>query len=265
MPLSFGFGRSSTFKKKGGISSPTEVTNLKAWYKADGVGPLKSGNFTAASADGDLLTGWQDSSGNGIHLGLGYSSANPIFKTGANGLNGLPGVYLNGNACFYGYSALFTDALTAFAVVKYDSAATRGWVLDATNGGFPYHLAIEQNNNKTGLFVGANGYSSTTASTTNAQIISFAMGPIVSNQNVASNTMYRVNKTTSALTAYSSNNPIGAFPDYTGRTGNFWLGSAASKVLPMTGMVYEYIFYNRKLSETEMLDVENYLSSKWGI
>lgn len=63
----------------------TEITDLKAWYKADEIGGL---------SDGDPVTTWSDSSGNSVDLSQ-TGSARPTYKTSI--INGLPVVRFDGS------------------------------------------------------------------------------------------------------------------------------------------------------------------------
>lgn len=83
--------------------SPSDVTGLEMWYKAD----------VLAYNNGDSVTAWADSSGNGRNLT--NSGTAPKFTT--NYSNGKPTVTFNGsNALICNLTSTFSSGMTVFGV-----------------------------------------------------------------------------------------------------------------------------------------------------
>jgi hypothetical protein len=87
--------------------SPPSLSGLQLWLHADAL----------SLSDGDPVSSWTDSSGNGRHATQGTSGARPIYKTSI--LNGQPVVRFDGvdDYLFLGnLSAAFPSAATLFVV-----------------------------------------------------------------------------------------------------------------------------------------------------
>lgn len=67
----------------GGAFSPSDISGLKLWVKADSL----------SASDGGLISSWTDSSGQGNHA-TASGTARPTYKTGI--INGLPVLRFNG-------------------------------------------------------------------------------------------------------------------------------------------------------------------------
>lgn len=103
--LSSGGGGSSAF-------TPTDLSGLKLWLKADSL----------SLNDGDPVSTWTDSSGNG-NDGAGSLTARPLYKTGV--YNSLPMVRGDGSNDFLTVSrnaGLEPNAVTIFAVFRASSS-----------------------------------------------------------------------------------------------------------------------------------------------
>lgn len=68
--------------------TPASIASLYIWLKSTAGLFQDSGFVTPASADGDLVGGWQDQSGNARHFTQSDANQVPVLKTGI--LNGLP-------------------------------------------------------------------------------------------------------------------------------------------------------------------------------
>ena len=74
--------------------SPTDLTNLLAWYKADGALWQDSARTIPVALDGDPVGAWDDESGNGNHLLQATTGHQPMYRTEV--LNGRPIVRFDG-------------------------------------------------------------------------------------------------------------------------------------------------------------------------
>lgn len=93
---------------------PNSLSDLKLWLKADALTSIN---------DGETVTTWSDSSGNGYDLTQSNSSYKPLYKT--NILNSMPGIRFDGsndslqNTAFVNSAALTGDPpLSVFMVFK---------------------------------------------------------------------------------------------------------------------------------------------------
>ena len=111
-----------------GAATDPIMMDLAAWYKADALG----------LADGETVTNWPDSSGNGIDAGNQYEAGRylPAYKTGA--INGHPAVRFTWPDhlwTFWGASTSFTsDQYTIFAVVAHWAAGPPVVIYDNFGG-----------------------------------------------------------------------------------------------------------------------------------
>jgi len=72
---------------KAAFWTPQSIPNLQQWLKADAI---------TGKVDGDKISQWDDSSGNGNHATQGAGANQPLYKT--NRLNNLPAVYISGGS-----------------------------------------------------------------------------------------------------------------------------------------------------------------------
>lgn len=102
------------FAASGGAWTPASLTGLQFWLKADAIGGLN---------DGDAITTWADSSGNGNDATQSTGTAKPTYKTGI--LNGLPCARFDGGDSLRGggTTSITGTTLTAFAIVSLNSGS----------------------------------------------------------------------------------------------------------------------------------------------
>ena len=114
LSISFSLLVTSLFSQApGGVSS-----DLKIWLKADA--------GTSGTTDGDLLTYWNDQSGNAVNATQsGGSSTQPRYIT--NAMNGNPALEFNGGARFFNidYSSLGTTYTIITVVKRADNGTLR--------------------------------------------------------------------------------------------------------------------------------------------
>ncbi len=260
-----GIGGVALTKSRGGAAfDPKVLSGLQLWLKAD-TGVLDASD-NPITVDSTGVKTWQDQSGNNRHATQATSASRPIWRSSANGLNGLPGIENDTTAKFLGATAnLFTTSVTLFAVIKFADSTTRYCALDL-KGTYPNHFAIEQNTyngtNKNGFTAGSSNLSTSGASSTNGQVFTIAATTGTGTTPIIANTNYRVNSVTQTLTLTGGG---GNFINYTAVNG-YTLGSfSTGNILGMKGKLFEVVVYNRVLTGTEITQVETYLKSKWGL
>lgn len=99
-------------------SDPSSIAGLVGWWKADAL----------TLADGDPVSSWTDSSGNGFDATQATPANQPVFNTGQ--LNGLPAVNFNGSSDSLAAAITSTaQPFTVFAVADADSPSTSAMIL----------------------------------------------------------------------------------------------------------------------------------------
>ncbi len=99
----------------GGPFSPSDLAGLKIWLKADAIVGL---------SDGDPVTTWSDSSGNGYDATQSSSGLKPLYKTSV--VNGKPVVRFDGADDFLVTGGQSYAIQTIFVVYETSSIAYRG-------------------------------------------------------------------------------------------------------------------------------------------
>lgn len=113
--------------------SPAFISNLKIWLQANQITGLN---------DGDAVTTWSDSSGNGYNATQSTGSLKPLYKT--NIKNGLPVVRFDGTDDFLEGTSLTMSQPEIF-VVAYFAQATQAnydYLLSLGNSGASPRLSI---------------------------------------------------------------------------------------------------------------------------
>lgn len=243
----------------GGTSfvDPSSIPGLKLWLKGDAGTFQDSARTTPAAADGDVVGGWADQSGQGFHVGQATAANKPLLKTGANGLNGLPVVRSDGsNDHFYGVVAA-TPTLVAFTYVvvyRRTNVGTNGIFLNigANSGG--RELDITGASNKFRLLKANVALVATsTAATTTAPGIETLTWDGVS------------------VAAFYANGAAdgGATAATTFTNGTTHIAISTDPPNPGTisfaGDFAEILAYDSALSAAQRSSLHAYLGAKWGI
>jgi len=234
------------------IAIPVDGLNL--WLKAD-VFELLS--------NGDAVGSWTDSSGNNNHAEQTIGDRQPKYITDA--LNGLPSIRFDGIDDYYiinntVFNGINTGA-TIFLVLKHFSltdSSTFGAEPDDTNNRFLSHFPLK---NKVAYFdfgnIGAGGRVSISSQVNTNEVV---MGIFMAGYNkttikVARPPLYDF--TQSQVNSSSMFNPTGKV---------LYMGQNSSLTAEyMNCDVFEFIIYNKVLSEIEILEVEDYLKLKYGL
>ena len=240
----------------GGEFSPADIADLQLWLDATDASTLfqDTAKTTSASANNDPVGCWEDKSGNGFDFDQSTSARRPTLDTGTMSLNSLNlvptadsggGQWLANSSC--------TDTITLFQALQYNSnsAGVSFGIGASYNGYFTFNASLGTN------YVAAAPSGFRTVGGSYSRIAS-GNDAIISGDLVnflrENGTQYAVNSGYN-YSSHSSN--IGS---YIGRRG---LSIGDHK--PFNGNIGEVIAYDRRLSSTEIGQVESYLSSKWSI
>jgi hypothetical protein len=213
--------------------SPTAVSGLTVWFKADAITGLSDGNPVAT---------WPDLSGNGYNL-TASGSGQPTYKV--NVLNGMPVVRFNGSNSMLSATAFpFAQPLTLLMVG------------DSTGGSLSM-FEVAPNN----------GYRALrTDSTTSFSI----QDPELLTQTVANMANYAVFggvfNNASSINSYNGKAVAGSVGADSG-AGGIALGyqPTGGGQSYLTGDIAEFVGYNSALSQQDRQGIEGYLAWRWGL
>lgn len=121
---------------QGGAFSPSDLTNLLAWYDASDITTLwqDDGRTTQVSADDDAIGAWDDKSGNGEHVTQATAANRPTYKTGI--VNSLPVVRCDGTNDKFTASIPQSDPVHIYAVLdttRIASSTAKDFMRDGGN------------------------------------------------------------------------------------------------------------------------------------
>lgn len=232
----------------GGISSPTEIANLFAWYKGDAAVTNTAGGSPPTTDD--AIAWWGDSSGNGRHLRTNnVHGTTPIWKnSGATGKS-YGGMQFAGttNQLKIGFSAQADT--TMFVVWRTASSGTYKLFLDSTNSA-ARQVMYKRNTDLFTIFSGteqivAGAIPNPSWNIMCAVFNSAGNDSVYTNGVVASTSLSAGNQSLDGLTlggAYDGTNPIGS--------GEY---------------LVEVVIYSRLLNSTEIGQVNDYLNTRWAV
>ncbi len=214
--------------------SPTDVSGLRFWVKADSL----------ALSDGNPVSTWADQSGSGDDL-TASGGSRPVYKT--NIQNGKPVVRFD--AASSQYLALTTPfydtgGWTSFVVMKRTSGSMIALSNDA--GSDPYTVYMYFGDSRTYISNRANG-ASLPENNTNFTLWTSenTSGDVLS--------LWKNGSAQSLQSPFSLSNSNNF--DVVGRRTSDY----------STGDIGEILVYNRALSDPERSSVESCLSTKWGL
>ena len=270
--------------RKWAITSNTPipvVSNLAVWLDAADNDMLTTVSQTTNATP--YISAWFDKSGNYQHMRQATAARQPFYTS--NSFNGRPAIRFGysttpefysgtqmsaGNIDFIGgtASATATSNLTAFLVVK-NEGLRRTILLATDRTGAGNHMRMEAGINP---FSGGVGGFIATRPTVNATL------PPNSFQREGLYTVL-VNPSQTASNGGITSNAVGLFYNGilqststdTNIRSNFGVSTLTLGVTPngsfgaYTGYMAEIIIYNATLSLTDRLNVETYLTAKWGL
>jgi len=216
---------------------PILSANLILWLDADDTSTLN------LDSSGNLLA-WYDKSGQNSHA---TSSVNRYPSGNTAAINGRDGIYFNGSEDMTLSNMAHTRSnYTIFAIYKTKHSGTSERFFASNDGSDRLILWSTISATTTGIFTDTEGNVSLSPRTSGASIITWSLG----SPNLAQSYINGV----SSGTATYSQRALEAAPT---------LGSEGFAFI--TGDIGELIFYDKLLSDTERIQVETYLSRKWGI
>lgn len=231
--------------------APTDIANLSLWLKADSI----------AGSDGDPISSWSDSSGNGNNATQATGVSQPLLKTAGNGLNGLNVVRFDGSndfmlATFAPGSVgmtIFYVARTGAALTAYGSVIGSGGSLTPTTGirwAFDLGSAVDGFGAGWGGVAGATGLGNVTGIATSTAFYA----------------RYRTDKTAWAIDGVNTGTPADtSFPTDTFQCNIGREGTSGGGSFSFNGDVGEILIYVRDLATDEMASVKDYMITRWGV
>lgn len=215
---------------------PQTISSLVGWFDATRITGL---------ADGAAVGQWDDLSGASRHLLQSTGANQPTYQT--NELNSNPVVRFDGSNDTLATNAFTAEAQphTIFSVVRFASIAASSYIFDGIGTADRHALFY---------FTGSSQMEQYAGSSITGGAPSVGTGLIFSSVfNGASSELFK--NGTSVATGDCGGNLI------TGLT----LGGRFNAIDLLNGDIGEVIVYNRALSVGERQQVEDYLTTKWGI
>lgn len=218
------------------VFSPNQLTSLTLWYDASTVTGVTSGN---------ALSQWDDLSSNDNHAVQATGDNQPLWVD--NVVNGNAIIRFDGND-FLQLTAIIPntdyDDYTSFVVMKQRTSGTQMIAL-ATDGVYGAPFTVQDIGDGFIYIAGKSNYAATTGGNQNT----FQYFTTTSNTGTLGLRINGIDK--SMIPAGISG---GSFTYICRRGGDYGDGDIA-----------ELLFYNRFLTETEILSVETYLKAKYGL
>jgi hypothetical protein len=228
MSMLLGAGGSSAF-------TPSSITGLRTWLKADGL----------SLSDNDNVTSWADASGNSNNYS--GSSVFPVFKT--NIINGKPVVRFNGTQAQFTGPGNFLSAnpytlLAVFSCASFSSYRALFSVYTSDTDGMEL-FTFPSGNVYGGNWDGQTSFGGLSANTFYAVSLT---------SNGSATQLYNANSAvgTPGITRFST---FSAVPRLGSRNGNFIF----------SGDIAELLIYNSALGSTDRASLQSYFTSKYGI
>lgn len=228
------------------------TSGLQLWFKADSI----------VASDGDAVTTWADSSGNGYDVSQSVAGEKPTYKTGI--LNGKPVVRFDGGDLLYrATTALGLRTHTMFAVFRESSTVTSAGIINlyAAGAGSDYDsldaISYDTGNNSFYMQATSPGLNMTVGSSGASP-----WGVYASVMGGGTATVYQNGSAGTTDASYSEPdvNSAGGFI-----LGGHWISGAIYAPARLNGDIAEILWYSSNLSASNRQLVERYLGAKYGI
>jgi hypothetical protein len=241
--------------KSGGAAwTPASLPNLFAWYDAS-----VTGDFTFSS--GNVVSQWNDKSGNAKHLTQGTVASQPT-RSGTQ--NGLPFVVFDGSNDWLAHSATNQIAGTAFTFILAGKLRAAGandqrslaiYDSGSSDWNSTQHAQVIAKHDTNGNFPGAfrNTVYGSIAPNSTAQNVAHAF---ISKWDGTNHTMY------TDSTAHTPVAQTGTFAADIVLLGAGVNGSSPDIFAPLD--VYELVIVSNAISDVNRASLVSYLQAKWG-
>jgi len=231
-------------------------TGLQLWLKADAL----------TLEEGEQVSTWTDSSGNGRNATQTTSSKQPIFTNAGIGPAALKFDGINDDM-EVPFSAFFnSEEFTVFCVAKSNATAGDHTVVSSIESGKGFALFMDMSNkDSTAFWRGGGGDDGITSAAnsvvnTGAQIMTYVMDDTTGNADADTATLF-VN---GRQEAQEETGVSGGNVDYVPNTAaNLKIGEMSGDFFD--GQIAEILIYNAVLSDADREQVEGYLSTKYRI
>jgi hypothetical protein len=241
---------------------PATVSGLDVWLRSD-MGITKDIS--------NRVSEWKDSSGNGRHVSQATGGKQPLYSD--NYINGNPALYFDASRIDTLVSSSYTHGhnteATVFIVVKQTVNPAVGGITMSKGAGALTSGGFQVSMNKDGVLV--SGAIDTTTSNYNYRGTVTGIGDYTNwhiegsiidvTQTKPDELMILFDGVNYALSVDLSSS--GSVDDISASTPLF-IG-ARNNGFPMSGYIAEIIIYARKLYAEERIEIENYLSARYGI
>ncbi|MCP5499418.1 MAG: putative Ig domain-containing protein [Leptospiraceae bacterium] len=234
---------------------PMQVTSWNPTVASSSLQFHVAADSFSNQADNTTVGNWPDISGNGF-LGTQYNG--PVFRTGANGLNGKPAIQFNGTNQYFDFGAqsIAYNGATVFAVAKNSISDYIGRPIlsyELASGGCVTRVNLEKDfTNPTNYYFEGPASSATISATLNESLIltgilegTSAPIKLAKNGNAA---------TSGANVSLSGNNSC-----------NLRAGGRTDTADRFQGLISEILLFKEALGVPDKDIVECYLSSKYNI
>jgi len=223
-----GMLKGSTAQSRGGFL-PTNIANLELWLDAD--------DEDTITEVANLISQWDDKSGNGNDVAQATEADQPTFNVGA-----LNNVELKDTTDILVGSTSFVSPYTVFAVYKHiDSSGDRGII--SGDGAADGTWRMGRNGGSRIYDVDATRVATNAMDTTN-----FVLYRAIENGSTSAFFINGVDET-----------------DDSAPLGDIGIFSVGQSTRSGTSQIQEIIIYERELTSGEITQVENYLNDKWSI
>lgn len=241
--------------------SPTSITNIKAWFKADG---------TITKDGSNVVSQWSDDAGTGNHMAQATAGRRPTWVDSV--LNGKPIVRFDSTSTATGKflskdgwnGGGVLDDMTVFIVHKPGNTTSTmvpvgssdqfgDWSI-FTNRNDKF-VSIQGKNSETGTILDGSTAESSSFKVVSATL-SYKVGPYNDRATVRLNGSVEVNdQITGAARPEAMRIGSGYGTDYSALPNTYWYN----------GDIAEVIVYAKILNSTELGQVESYLTGKYGL
>lgn len=244
--------------RPGVIETPTDILNLAVWYTAD---LSNTTNFSVAPANGGTVTSWKDNSGQGRDANQsGPSSAKPKWYSGLYNQAKYGALRFNGTSESLNINPIaYLQSLSGFTVYMTTKPLSTGTAAVAT-GSDTEGLKFYHDGTNWGVkTAGGAGLSTAALDTSRLNILGMVYNG--ANATNADRLRFRYNTVEQSLS-------------FTGTVGSTTSASAARYYIAVdqtgtagwyNGEIGDVIIWSRALTASELISVENYLRSHWGI